>query len=322
MDITAIGGPLISAGASLIGSKMTADASNKAARLNAIFQAQEGERARAFELSNALRQEENQREFAKMGIQWRVADARAAGIHPMAALGAQTSSFSPISVGAHPNTSSPYAGASMGSGVAAMGQDISRAIQATRTQEQREDAYSKTVQDLQIQNMKLNNAVLASQVAKMNSPGTPPAFPTAGGNRMASQGDTSARVKMKPQEVIYSSKENPVIEPKAITDVGHAQTGKNRYFPVPAKDVKERIEDNVFAEAMWTVRNNLAPAIGLNSNPPAVPLKSKEHTWFMNPFTGEYRQRRLDWLDKTGDAFSRYVRGGWAPKTPWQSNWK
>lgn len=321
MDLTAIGGPLISAGASLIGSKMAADASNKAARLNAIYQAQEAERARAFELANAQRQEALQREFAQSGIQWRVADARAAGIHPMAALGAQTQSFSPIQVSGHPSSASPYAGASTGSGVAAMGQDISRALQATRTQEERTDAYAKTVQDLQIQNMKLNNAVLASQVARMNQ-GTGPAFPSPGGNAMPGQGNSSPRVKMKPQEVVYSSKEDPVSEPKPITDVGHAQTGKNRFFPVPAKDVKERIEDNVFAEAMWTVRNNLAPALGFNMHPPTdMKLKSKDHRWYMNPFTGEYRQRRIDWLDKAADHFDSYTKNMF-PKTPWSSNWK
>lgn len=38
-----------------------------------------------------------QREFAQKGIQWRVADAKAAGIHPLYALGAQTNSYQPVS---------------------------------------------------------------------------------------------------------------------------------------------------------------------------------------------------------------------------------
>ena len=40
----------------------------------------------------ALHQMANQREFAKHGIQWRVDDAKAAGIHPLAALGSPTRS--------------------------------------------------------------------------------------------------------------------------------------------------------------------------------------------------------------------------------------
>ena len=38
-----------------------------------------------------------QREFAQNGIRWKVADAEAAGIHPLYALGAQTSPASPLS---------------------------------------------------------------------------------------------------------------------------------------------------------------------------------------------------------------------------------
>lgn len=41
----------------------------------------------------------NQREFAKHGIRWRVEDAIAAGIHPLAALGVNTASGSPVSIG-------------------------------------------------------------------------------------------------------------------------------------------------------------------------------------------------------------------------------
>lgn len=40
-----------------------------------------------------------QKQYAQNGIQWRVEDAKKAGIHPLAALGAHTTSFTPISVG-------------------------------------------------------------------------------------------------------------------------------------------------------------------------------------------------------------------------------
>ena len=40
-----------------------------------------------------------QKEFAQMGIQWRVADAKAAGLHPLAALGAAPAHASPMRVG-------------------------------------------------------------------------------------------------------------------------------------------------------------------------------------------------------------------------------
>lgn len=45
------------------------------------------------------RQADLSRQFAKKGIQWRVADAKAAGIHPLAALGAHTSVAPSMPVG-------------------------------------------------------------------------------------------------------------------------------------------------------------------------------------------------------------------------------
>ena len=62
-----------------------------------------------------------QQRAAKRGITWRVKDAINAGIHPIYALGAQTFNPSPISI----SGDSP-----MAQGVAAMGQDIGRAVDA------------------------------------------------------------------------------------------------------------------------------------------------------------------------------------------------
>ena len=55
-----------------------------------------------------------QKEFAQNSIRWKKEDAERAGIHPLYALGANTNSFAPTSVG----TSSDF------SGLAQAGQDI------------------------------------------------------------------------------------------------------------------------------------------------------------------------------------------------------
>lgn len=49
--------------------------------------------------SSAAKDRKLQIKFAKNGIQWRAADARAAGIHPLAALGAQTPTYTPVGDG-------------------------------------------------------------------------------------------------------------------------------------------------------------------------------------------------------------------------------
>ena len=144
-------GPLISAGTNIISGLLGRDAQQNA---NAVNQA------------NAAANRNMQLDFAQKGIRWRVKDAEAAGIHPLYALGAQTSSFSPVSVGAVPETG-------LASGLAAAGQDISRAVNATRTQPERDAAVLKTVQDLELTNMGLKNELLASQIAKLKSSITP-----------------------------------------------------------------------------------------------------------------------------------------------------
>lgn len=149
-------GALIGAGASLIGGMLGRSSSEKAAReANAAQIAQQNE---MFEKQAAL-----QREFAQQGIQWKVDDARRSGIHPLYALGAQTATPS-VSVGgfspAIPNDPLPAA-------LASAGQDVSRAIDATRTGSQRADAYSKTVQDLSLTKFGLENELLRTQIAKM-----------------------------------------------------------------------------------------------------------------------------------------------------------
>lgn len=145
-------GPLISAGASIAGGLINRS-STQATNEMSIHQGN---------LNRAA-----QEEFAKKGIRWRVADARAAGIHPLYALGAQTTSFSPVSVGLSTDTS-------LGSGVASAGQDISRAINATRTGPERDAAFAKTIQDLQLTNMGLQNEQLAAQIAKLKASINPP----------------------------------------------------------------------------------------------------------------------------------------------------
>ena len=105
---------------------------------------------------NAQQNIQLQKEFAQQGIRWKVDDARAAGIHPLYALGAQTHSFSPVSVGAVADTS-------LGNSIASAGQDISRGINATRTIEERAAAQATTA--LQLEGLKLDNEIKKTQVA-------------------------------------------------------------------------------------------------------------------------------------------------------------
>lgn len=141
----------------------------------------------------------SQEEFAKHGIRWKVRDAEQAGIHPLYALGASTTSFSPVSVG-------DYAG--LGRGIGEFGQDIGRAINSTRTSDERREAEvsafmqnAVTQSDMRVASAEnkekmdrvfavdmahkeLQNTLLASQIMRLNQTPNPP-FPSTTGSALS-----------------------------------------------------------------------------------------------------------------------------------------
>lgn len=79
----------------------------------------------AADIFNSNRNINYQKLFAKKGIQWRVKDAKAAGLHPLYALGAQVPAFSPVS-------------SSLGSDLSAAGQNIGAALERQLTPVQKQ----------------------------------------------------------------------------------------------------------------------------------------------------------------------------------------
>jgi len=90
-------GDLVSSAAKLFGGKTAQDSAEEIARQNIA----------------------QQRDFAQHGISWKVADAKASGLSPLAALGASTSSFSNVA-----------GDTSLGDSISDAGQDLGRAVNA------------------------------------------------------------------------------------------------------------------------------------------------------------------------------------------------
>lgn len=205
--------PVVSAVGSLVGGKMSSDAVSDANANNAAFQ----------------------KEAMQHGIKWRVDDAKAAGVNPLFALGAPTFSPSPSFVG----------DTGMGEGFARAGQDLSRAMDATRTREERINAR---LDALKIQRAELENSILASQLAK--STATNPPFPTLG---------DSGQVSVVPSERTSTLPGQPATE-AAVSPATKLFRNRDGSITVwPSNDAKQATEDNFIYEMEHVLRNRVFP---------------------------------------------------------------
>ncbi|WNK12468.1 MAG: DNA pilot protein [Microvirus sp.] len=115
-----------------------------------------------------------QKEFAQNGLQWKAADARAAGLHPLAALGSSGAAFSPsFQAGVTPNFDTSGLFDDMES-MGPSGQDTTRAQRAQLSDHDRE------MQAAVLRNQQLQNSLIEGQLAEqwgkiMGQPSNPPA---------------------------------------------------------------------------------------------------------------------------------------------------
>lgn len=265
-------GDLISAGANLISGWMNSNAQKDAA---------------AAQERNALRNIEYQKEFAQSGLQWKAADAKAAGIHPLYAMGAAGASFAPVSIAGIPATG-------MGDAVARAGQNIGRAVQAAQPRDAQVTAISNQQAQLQLTNAGLQNELLAAQVAKAKQELiSKPAIPALDQRwLLPGQGSAVGGSLSEKMERVPSDPQFPHREGYSVSDMGHGRTGGGGYTAIPAKDTQERIEDNWLQSVMWAIRNNLLPSIGINENPPNAPLPKGYDAWRYHPLYQEYRPHK------------------------------
>lgn len=232
-----------------------------------------------------------QREFANNGIQMKVNDAKAAGINPLFALGANTQSFSPISVG----SSSPLGAAS---------QDIGRAIAATSSADDK--AYNQELQQLILKKAGLENELLATQVANSKIATTKaaltPSMPTAaqrwgidgqGSTAIASSRASSipgTLVQEKPLEITGRDPSAPYREAGAIPDVGYSRTNTG-WAPQFSKDLADRMDENHIGSLMWGWRNYILPNFGLGGQKPGAPLEPG-HRWIWDHLNQQWIQTK------------------------------
>lgn len=130
--------------------------------------------ANATRIALANQEYERQKEFAQMGISWKVKDALSAGVHPLFALGASTSSYAPQSIGVEKT--------SLGSALGEMGQDVSRAVASGSTNTTKAAIVARDA--IALDGLKLDNdikrATLAKALKELQPPAAGIAVPEAG----------------------------------------------------------------------------------------------------------------------------------------------
>lgn len=245
-------GKLIAAGASLLGGMLGNKAQEKAQRQNMAHEA-------------AMRKKEydQQKEFAQSGIQWKVQDADKAGVHPLYALGANTVSYAPQSIG---STQLQPEGFGY---VADAGQHLGRAISSTTSKPGQVDGFTRAVQALQLDGLGLDNDIkradLASKIATTQQ-GSMPGIPGVA-TRWLLEGQPGG-------EIDYSRKQSPA-EPGApfqtagaAPDVMFTKTNTGGYAPVMPENVQEAYENDMIGRWQWMLRNRIVPGWGQYPNIP------------------------------------------------------
>lgn len=218
--------------------------------------------------SAARREYDKQKEFAQHGVRWKVEDARAAGIDPLVAMGAQTTSYSPQHVGGSDWSSA------LGQ-LGESGQNIYRAEQAKHTPEEK---HGRKMQALAEERGELENAKLRSELALARQAGNPPAFPS--GQKI------TADVVDNPLERIKSPAGQPHREVGHIPEVGFTKT-KTGFSPVQSQDAKERLEEDLIGNLWWSGRNRLLPSFNINKTVPYPAPKGQ--FWWYSPLYQEYQ---------------------------------
>lgn len=233
-----------------------------------------------------------QKEFAQMGLQWKVADAKAAGLHPMAALGASGASFSP----SFQAGSNDYSGVGDGINQLIAGQNTKRAETATKTETE------KQLEQLALERAQLQNRLLEGQVqnewASLLGAPPQPSFPVAsstpvsGGPRSAPPG----LVKAVPSQSISHTPGDKGLE--AADTPGYKRFGVTPGLSVelPGNEMSQSLESmgiagHVLGPVLSAIRggNQL-----INGGAPPKTALPDGYKWSFNPFSRTWTAAKID----------------------------
>ena len=221
----------------------------------------------AAQMQLAREQLEYQKELHKNQIQWRVEDAQKAGLHPMAALGLQSSAFSPVSASFTPMQANDY------SWIGDIGQNAGYAAMKAKDRKAQAQSMDLLMRqgELQTDNLKLQNdglklenefrrfqlqqAVMGGTLQALRGPPSPSVSSRVSSRRLIDgQGDALVSSGFDEPIKSYGFRLDSDGKPTAV---------------VPSDDYKSRSEDTLGIELLpWLnsiVLDTGAKYLGLNA---------------------------------------------------------
>jgi len=245
----------------------------------------------------AARNAASQEHFARHGLQWKIEDAKKAGISPEFALGASTHSFAPTETGSD-----------RGSIVADAGQNIARSVLATEDKGTRE--LNEALKAETLRGMRIDNDIKSTQMTSVNKPGNP-AFPNPNFSNLV-PGQAQSPVVDKALERTGQHPSARHSEGASIPSVGWAETDDGGLMPIPSQDIKNRIEDQAIPEAVWAARHLVGPNFGKGTKPPSSALPKGAIGW-------RWSMSRQAWYPQLKPKMDSKHMRNWIPENRFQN---
>lgn len=221
------------------------------------------------------------REVMQNQIQWKVEDAKKAGIHPLAAIGAPTVSYSPTVIGDTSTPASRLSDASAGISRAATAYSDSQMRAKLADQEYR-------MNELKIKDAELSVAKSASELALQQSGST---VPIQNPNSLVIPGQGNS-VKYNPSELIHTRPGDPSMEAAPPAPyVKEFITPDGDVISLPSQDAKNAIEDVLPYELEHMYRTRIAPGFS-NWYHRNIRMPIYKHTMRSKRLDKFYRERR------------------------------
>lgn len=225
-----------------------------------------------------------QKEFAQHGIRWRVNDAKAAGLHPLYAIGANPAQATPITVGT-PDFSDN-------------GPDLSQFFQQTGQQNSRSALTDEQKLEQQLRISELSSRVKKDDAiaAYYNSLAGTERQKQAWGSIPSTPGASTGAIQFKPDEVVSADPQNPsLVAGKHPAMTRYNIGGGNIELPYSSEGPAESLENpalfpflvgynamRMVPESVW---DRIVAARKTSFNRSVPPVRPKTQSRYRNPWS-------------------------------------